>query len=139
MACFLYGCDMEIYLGSMLLGMALGAAIYRIIASFIELGQIGLYIREAEKNALIMLATVAESIAYIQTIKYNTMKDMELPENTIKVTRNVDNYNFDKWKNAAVSNLLAAYPEKFRNFPRYVDWSTAMGFLNEVYKRGHKE
>lgn len=139
MACFLYGCDMEIYLGSMLLGMALGAAIYRIIASFIELGQIGLYIREVEKNALIMLATVAESIAYIQTIKYNTMKDMELSENTIKITKNVDDYNFTKWKNSAVSNLIAAYPERFRNFPRYVDWSSAMSFLNEVYKKGHRE
>ena len=69
----------------------------------------------------------------------NTMKDLELPENTIKVTKNIDDYNFDKWKKAAVSNLLAAYPEKFRDFPRYVDWSTAMKFLNEVYKRGNKE
>ena len=123
----------------MLLGATLGAIVYRIAASFLELGQIGLYIREVEKNALVMLATVAESIAYIQTIKYNTMKDLDLPENTIKVTKNIDDYNFDKWKNSAVSNLIAAYPEKFRDFPRYVDWSTAMKFLNEVYKRGNKE
>ena len=130
---------MEIHLGSMLLGFALGAMIYRLISSFIELGQIGLYIREVEKNALVMLATVAESIAYIQTIKYNTMKDMDLSDNTIKVTKNVDDYNFTKWKNSAVSNLLAAYPEKFKSFPRYVDWSTAMDFLNKVYKKGHRE
>lgn len=139
MACFLCGYDMEIHLGSVLLGMFLGAVIYRLVSSFFEIGQVGLYIREAEKNALVMLATSAESIAYIQTIKYNTMKDLELPENTIKVTKNIDDYNFDKWKKAAVSNLLAAYPEKFRDFPRYVDWSTAMKFLNQVYKRGNKE
>ena len=121
------------------MGFVLGAAAYRIISAFIELGQIGLYIREVEKNALVMLATSAESIAYIQTIKYNTMKDMDLPANTIKVTKNIDDYNFDKWKNAAVSNLLAAYPEKLRGFARYVDWPTAMDFLNKVYKRGHRE
>ena len=95
MACFLCGFGMEIHLGSILLGFVLGAAAYRIISAFIELGQIGLYIREVEKNALVMLATSAESIAYIQTIKYNTMKDMDLPANTIKVTKNIDDFNFD--------------------------------------------
>ena len=89
---------MEIHYGSMLLGFVLGVTIYRLVSSFIDLGQIGLYIREVEKNALFMLATSAESIAYIQTIKYNTMKDMGLYENVIKTTRNVDDYNFDKWK-----------------------------------------
>jgi hypothetical protein len=138
-AYFLCGCDMEIHLGSMLLGLTIGAVIYRIISSFIELGQTGLYVREAEKNALVMLACVAESIAYIQTIKYSTMKDLDLPENTIKTTKNIDDYNFDKWKNSAISNLLAAYPERYRSFPRYVDWSTAMVLLNKIYKRGHKE
>jgi hypothetical protein len=130
---------MEIHLGSMLLGTAIGVVLYRGISSFSDLGQIGLYIREVEKNALVMLATVAESIAYIQTIKYNSMKDLDVPESTIKLTKNIDDYNFDKWKNAAVSNLLAAYPEKYKSFPRYVDWSTAMDFLNRVYKKGHKE
>ena len=139
MVCFLRGCDMEIDLGSMLLGISIGAVIYRIVSSFIELGQTGLYVREAEKNALVMLACVAESIAYIQTIKYNTMEDLDLPENTVKLTKNIDDYNFDKWKNSAISNLLAAYPERYRNFPRYVDWPTAMILLNKIYKRGHKE
>ena len=114
---------MEIDLGSMLLGISIGAVIYRIVSSFVELGQTGLYVREAEKNALVMLACVAESIAYIQTIKYNTMEDLDL----------------DKWKNSAISNLLAAYPERYRNFPRYVDWPTAMILLNKIYKKGHKE
>ena len=139
MAYFLCGCDMEIHYGSMLLGFVLGVVVYRILSSFVDLGQIGLYIREVEKNALVMLATSAESIAYIQTIKYNTMKDMGVSENLIKITKNVDDYNFDKWKNSAVSNLLAAYPEKFRSFPRFVDWATAMEVLNKIYKKGQME
>ena len=93
---------MEIDLGSMLLGISIGAVIY-------------------------------------QTIKYNTMEDLDLPENTVKLTKNIDDYNFDKWKNSAISNLLAAYPERYRNFPRYVDWPTAMILLNKIYKKGHKE
>ena len=86
-----------------------------------------------------MLATAAESIAFIQSIKYRTMKDMGIPETTIKSTKNIDDYNFSAWKNSAVSKLLAAYPEKFKGLKRYVDWNTAMDFLDKVYKKGHKE
>jgi len=121
------------------IGFFSGVFVYRVLSSFIELGQIGLYIREAEKNALVMLSSAAESIAYIQSIKYITMKELDLPENTIKTTKNVDDYYFDAWKNAAVSNLLAAYPEKYKSFARYVDWGTAMKTLDKIYMKGHKE
>jgi len=124
---------------SLSIGFLVGAAACHVLYFIWDLGQIGLYLREAEKSALVMLATTAESIAYIQMIKYQTMKDLELPENLLKTTKNVDDYNFNSWKNSAVSNLLAAYPERFRKLPRYVDWATAMKVLNEIYKKGHKE
>jgi hypothetical protein len=124
---------------SLLIGFLVGAAVCYVLYFIWDLGQIGLYLKEVEKSALVMLATTAESIAYIQTIKYQTMKDLELPDNLIKTTKNVDDYNFNSWKNSAVSNLLAAYPERFKSFPRYVDWATAMKVLNDIYKRGYKE
>jgi hypothetical protein len=120
------------------IGFFSGVLVYRVLSSFMELGQTGLYVREAEKNALVMLATSAESIAYIQSIKYRVMEEMEVPEHTIKLTKNVDDHNFTAWKNAAVSNLLAAYPEKYRNMARYVDWKTGMKMLNQIYKKGQK-
>lgn len=124
---------------SLIIAFLIGVLSHRVLSSIWDLGQIGLYIREAEKNALVMLATVAESIAYIQTVKYNVMKENDVPESTIKLTKNVDDYNFAAWKNSAVSNLLAAYPKKYVRIPRYVDWVSAMKFLDKVYKNGHKE
>ena len=120
------------------IGFFSGVIVYRVLSSFMELGQTGLYVREAEKNALVMLATVAESVAYIQSIKYRAMEEMGVPDHTIRLTKNVDDYNFTAWKNAAVSNLLAAYPEKYRNMARYVDWKTGMKMLNQIYKKGQK-
>ena len=124
---------------SLIIAFLIGVLSHRVLSSIWDLGQIGLYIREAEKNALVMLATVAESVAYIQTVKYNVMKENDVPESTIKLTKNVDDYNFAAWKNSAVSNLLAAYPKKYSGIPRYVDWASAMKFLDKVYKNGHKE
>ena len=103
-----------------------------------DLGKIVIYIREAEKSALVMLASVAESISYIQAIKYKTMEELELPANLIKTTKNVDDYNFTAWKNSAVSSLLASYPRRFKHLPRYVDWATAMKVLNTIYKSGQE-
>jgi hypothetical protein len=124
---------------SLFIGFLAGIVVHRVLSSIWDLGQIGLYIREAEKSALVMLASVAESIAYIQTVKYNSMEENGVPENTIKLTKNVDDYNFTAWKNSAVSNLLAAYPKKYRSMARYVDWTSAMRFLDKVYMKGHKE
>ena len=121
------------------IGFFSGVFTYSVLSSFIGIGRIGLYIREVEKNALIMLATSAESIAFIQSIKYRTMKENGISADTIQSTKNIDDYNFSAWKNSAVSKLLAAYPEKFKGLKRYVDWNTAMDFLDKVYKKGHKE
>ena len=110
------------------IGFFSGVFTCSVLSSFMDIGRIGLYIREVEKSALIMLATAAESIAFIQSIKYKTMKEMGISTDTIQST-----------KNSAVSKLLAAYPEKFKGLKRYVDWNTAMDFLDKVYKKGHKE
>tara|TARA_Y100000310_G_C20464194_1_gene706816 strand:- start:254 stop:640 length:387 start_codon:yes stop_codon:yes gene_type:complete len=121
------------------IGFFSGIFTYGVLSSFMDMGRIGLYIREVEKSALIMLATSAESVAFIQSIKYKTMKEMGISADTIQSTKNIDDYNFSAWKNSAVSKLLAAYPEKFKGLKRYVDWNTAMDFLDKVYKKGHKE
>jgi len=92
-------------------------------------------VKEVEKNCLMMLASVAESIAYIQAIKFQTMKDLELDENTIKLTKNVDQHNFDRWKSAAVNNLHLSYPKMFRDAAKYYSWDTAMDFLDKVYRQ----
>tara|TARA_R100000458_G_C8137088_1_gene149750 strand:- start:103 stop:531 length:429 start_codon:yes stop_codon:yes gene_type:complete len=123
---------------SLFVGFLLGIATLQVLYFTWDLGTIGLYVKEAEKGALIMLASTAESIAYIQAIKYQTMKDLEIPENLLKTTKNVDDYNFNSWKNSAVSNLLAAYPERFKSLPQYVDWNTAMKVLDQIYKNGQK-
>ena len=123
---------------SLFVGFLLGIATLQVLYFTWDLGTIGLYVKEAEKGALIMLASTAESIAYIQAIKYQTMKDLEIPQYFLKTTKNVDDYNFISWMHSAVSNLLAAYPERFKSLPQYVDWNTAMKVLDQIYKNGQK-
>ncbi len=121
------------------IGFFSGLLVHGVLSSLIDYGRAGLYVREAEKNALVMLATASESIAFIQSIKYRTMEQMGIPKETIASTKNIDDYNFLAWKNSAISKLLAAYPEKFRGLKRFVDWKSAMKVLDEIYKKGQEE
>ena len=117
------------------LSFVLGILAARSFTILMTLGHLGLMVKEVEKNCLMMLASVAESIAYIQSIKFQTMKDLELDENTIKSTRNVDQHNFDRWKSSAVNNLHLSYPKMFKDVAKYYDWNTAMDFLDRVYQQ----
>ena len=117
----------------MFLSFVAGIFAARSFTVLMTLGHLGLMVKEVEKNCLIMLASVAESVAYIQSIKFQTMKDLKLEENVIKRTQNIDEHNFRMWKQAAVRNLHSSYPERFKHQAKYYDWKTAMDFLDRVY------
>ena len=115
------------------LSFVLGILAARSFTILMTLGQLGLMVKEVEKNCLMMFASVAESVAYIQSIKFQTMTDLKLEENVIKRTQNIDEHNFKMWKNSAVKNLHASYPDRFKDEAKYYDWKTAMDFLDKVY------
>jgi hypothetical protein len=117
------------------LSFVLGILAARSFTILMTLGQLGLMVKEVEKNCLMMFASVAESVAYIQSIKFQTMTDLKLEENVIKRTQNIDEHNFKMWKNSAVKNLHASYPERFKDEDKYYDWKTAMDFLDRVYQQ----
>ena len=115
------------------LSFVLGILAARSFTILMTLGELGLMVKEVEKNCLMMFASVAESVAYIQSIKFQTMTDLKLDENLIKRTQNIDEHNFKMWKNSAVKNLHSSYPERFKDEAKYYDWKTAMDFLDRVY------
>jgi len=117
------------------LSFVLGILAARSFTILMTLGQLSLMVKEVEKNCLMMFASVAESVAYIQSIKFQTMKDLKLDENLIKRTQNIDEHNFKMWKNSAVKNLHSSYPERFKHQAKYYDWNTAMDFLDRVYQQ----
>ena len=117
------------------LSFMLGVVASRILDSFRINRSLVVMIREAERSCLIMLATAAESVAYIQSIKFSTMEQLGLEENTVKLTKNIDEQNFNQWKQAAINNLHSAYPDNFKKMPKYYSWKQAMKFLDGVYRQ----
>ena len=117
------------------LSFILGILGSRVFDSFQVNRSLVVMVREAERSCLIMLATAAESVAYIQSIKFSTMEQLGLEENTVKLTKNIDEQNFNQWKQAAINNLHSAYPDNFKKMPKYYSWKQAMNFLDGVYRQ----
>ena len=116
---------------SMIMGFLLGLATFRMVENLFGIGHAIMFFKEMEKHALLMLASVAESVAYIQHVKYKTMFESGLSENTIKTTKNLDEHNFNLWKSTVINNLTSAYPKSIP--PAFKTWEEALKLLDKIY------
>jgi hypothetical protein len=114
-------------------GFLIGLVTYRMCAGLIGLGRIVLFFREVEKHSILILASVAESVSYIQQVKINSMADSGYPEETIKMTKDVDQHNFELWKASVIANVTSNYP-KYIN-PSYKTWEEALELLDMIYHK----
>ena len=60
-------------------GFLAGLVTYRMCVGLVGLGRIVLFFKEVEKHSILVLASVAESLAYIQQVKINSMIDSGYP------------------------------------------------------------
>ena len=116
---------------SMIMGFLLGLVTFRMVENLFGIGYAIVFFKEMEKHALLMLASVAESVAYIQHVKYKTMVESGLSENAIKTTKNLDEHNFNLWKSTVINNLTSAYPKSIP--PAFKTWEEALKLLDKIY------
>ena len=114
-------------------GFLIGILFHRMFQNLFGFTWAVLFFKEIEKNSLLMLISVAEAIAYIQQIKYNAMVELEVPESTIKLTKNIDQQNFELWKTTVITNLTSYYPRLMQ--PSYKTWEEALKLLDKIYHK----
>jgi len=91
--------------------------------------------KEIEYHCLQLLILSYEDFVYLKERKIKMMEGMKLPENDIKVARNVDQQNITKWQDTAISKFLLAIPPRFRPLVKYRNWKGAMSYLNKFLKK----
>ena len=62
------------------------------------------------------------------------MHKMEMPENEIKVIKNVDEQNILRWQTTAINKFLLAIPPRFKPLIEYRNWRGAIAYLNKFIK-----
>ena len=116
---------------SLIIGFLTGLATFRIVENLFGLGYSILFFKDIEKHCLLMLASVTESVSYIQYIKYKAMDDAKIAESEVRLTKNLDDHNFSLWKSTVINNLTSAYPKSIP--PSFKTWEQALKLLDRIY------
>jgi hypothetical protein len=117
------------------MGAICGISIYRGLLILMSVGEGVRIFREAEYMCLQLLALSLEDASNIKTTKQIIIDKLEYPNNVIKLTRNEDRYNLDRWKNEAIQRLIERYPSNYKKMVSYRNWAGAMKYFEDQRKK----
>tara|TARA_R110000824_G_scaffold191891_3_gene373695 strand:- start:3707 stop:4084 length:378 start_codon:yes stop_codon:yes gene_type:complete len=119
----------------LLFGMCVGGIVGLFLNHALRFGQAALMFKDAEYMCLQMLALSLEDASFLKTVKHRFIKQMDSPENIIKITINDDEFNLDRWKKESIKRLMARYPSNYSRIVEYNNWTEAMQFLEKERKK----
>ena len=113
------------------LGLAglIGYMLGWLLANIVHLGRVGLLVEKTGLQALKLVVSVAEDVEFVRAMKYRIAEDVDSA--TAIRQRNVDDYEYDRWKRAVVDSYLSSYPTVFRRQVPFSDWDGAVKHLQE--------
>ena len=76
-----------------------------------------------------------KDFVYLKEKKSMMMHKMGIEENEIKIVRNIDNANIEKWQHTAINKFLLAMPPRFKGHIEYRTWKGAMTYLQKFIKK----
>ena len=107
----------------LLIGGIAGFTFAHFIGFLFQVGNAALWVKEAEGSVVKMLVVCVEACAYIMTLKQRELRDLKVPESTIKLTEDTDKFILDHWKKMVVERLNDSYSKRFQSGPRFYDWT----------------
>ena len=99
------------------------------LANIVHLGRVGLLVEKTGLQALKLMVSVAEDVEFVRAMKYRVAEEVDSA--TAIRQRNVDDYEYDRWKRAAVDSYLSSYPAVFKRQVPFSDWDGAVKHFQE--------
>ena len=109
-----------------------GAFIYKFLSRLLGLYQATNVFKSLEINILLIMASMAEDVAFIKTLRYKTMKESGVDPEEIKKNRTADNEFFDAWKKITIQNIHSSVPSYIK--PSFSTWNEGMNIIKKFIK-----
>ena len=119
----------------LLFGIFIGVVVTIFLSYALGFGLGALMFKDAEYMCLQLLALSLEDAAFLKTVKRRFVKQMDYPENVIKITINEDEFNLERWKKESIKRLMERYPSNYNRIVEYNNWTEAMQFLEKERKK----
>jgi len=123
----------------LLIGGIAGFTFAHFIGFLFQVGNAALWVKEAEGSVVKMLVVCVEACAYIMTLKQRELRDLKVPESTIKLTEDTDKFILDHWKKMVVERLNDSYSKRFQSGPRFYDWTKLIEYVNQQERTKRNE
>ena len=105
-----------------LIGYMLGYA----IANIMQLGRTAMFVEKIGLQILKLLVTIAEDVEFLRGLKYRIAEE-EFGDSAAAVRqKNVDDYEYSRWKKAVIDSYLSSYPATFKRQVPFDDWDSAV-------------
>ena len=111
-----------------------GAFSYWIIAKVMDLGHAYNFVKDTTDQVVMLLISVAQDVAFIKKMKYETMETMDIDAEQIKLLKKIDEQTFNAWRDMAFVKLLQIYPSHYKKILNQYDWSKITKSVDELYK-----
>jgi len=111
-----------------------GVVSYRILSRLLGLGQAVLFFREMELSILLLLAKIADDLAFLKEFKHRALEKSKLSQEEINDIKELDERTVDGWKEVTIEKLKLTVPRQFRSAIRFSTWREAMNLLSKNIK-----
>ena len=117
----------------------LGILTAKSIRFFVNMGQAIAVFKAVEVTILKMVIMLSEDLAFMEEIKYFTMKRSGMTDEECLVVKVIDGQTLKNWKESVIRKMISAYPRSYRSLIEYDDWAGAMAYLDTLPKKKRKK
>ena len=111
-----------------------GALCYRFLAILLDLGHMHNTIKSTTDQIVMLLISSAQDIAFIKSLKYETMKNMNMSEEQIEMIKKIDHQIFKSWKDITYVKLVDLYPQAHKKILTQYNWDKVTKSVDELYE-----
>jgi hypothetical protein len=111
-----------------------GALCYGIVAKFMKIVHSYEFVKKTTDQMVMLLISVSQDVAFIKSLKYETMESMNLPEEQLELVKKLDAETFEAWKEMTFLKIVQIYPKQYVKLLNGYDWSKVTQSVDELYK-----
>ncbi len=95
------------------------------IANIMQLGRTAMFVEKTGLQTLKLMVTIAEDVEFVRAMKYRSAEESDDPATAVR-QKNVDDYEYSRWKKSAIDSYLSSYPVVFKRQIPFSDWDGAV-------------
>ena len=81
-----------------------------------------------------LLISTSQDVAFIKSLKYDTMKELEVEEEQLELIKKIDEATFKAWKDMTYIKMVEVYPKQYASILKQYDWSKVTQSVDKLYK-----